>query len=51
MTGLESSPGTRPIAILLGPEIVQKREPEEESSVAERQTKSESQTLRDTQDV
>lgn len=46
----EASPQTRPFAILLGPEIVQKPETQEESSAAERQTEMTSQTLRDTQD-
>ena len=33
MIALEASPQTRPIAILLGPEVVQKPDPEEEASV------------------
>jgi hypothetical protein len=32
---LESSPQTRPMAILLGPEVTQKPEPEEETSAKE----------------
>ncbi len=51
ITALESSPQTRPIAILLGPEVVQKPEPEEESSAAERKTEMKSQALRDSQDI
>jgi predicted PurR-regulated permease PerM len=33
IVALESSPQTRPFAILLGPEVIQKPEPEDESSV------------------
>jgi predicted PurR-regulated permease PerM len=50
ITVLDASPQTRPIAILLGPAIAQKPEPEEESAV-ESAAELKSPTLRESQDV